>query len=89
MVSDPGTSLADTDDDVRAAAAGALAHTEEALVRDLPNEVQHVLKALTAALAVLDDLTSSTAAVLDLLGSCCARRAPTRRRKKKRGQSFS
>lgn len=61
--------LRDKDDDVRSTAAAALTPIADALVNNLPEELEQVVAVLWECLADLqDDLSSSIAGVMDLLG---------------------
>lgn len=63
-------SLADANDDVRAGAAAALLPAVPAVLAHPDGVVVTALvAALTDALAILDDLTASTAAIVALLGT--------------------
>lgn len=61
--------IPDADDDVRATAASALLPVVDGLVRMPPTVVHQLLRVLDEALLKLDDLTASTASVIDLVAA--------------------
>ncbi|GAA5936334.1 DNA-binding ATPase [Sporobolomyces koalae] len=68
VVSAARIGLRDRDDDVRSAAAATLLPLADALVHQLPNEMQEVVEILWECLGDLkDDLASSVGGVMDLL----------------------
>lgn len=61
--------LKDDEDDVSAVAAAALVPVKESLVETLPDKINPTVDFLWDALLQIDDLTSSTASIIQLLSS--------------------